>query len=321
MEFLIFLRELRSLKKNEYYNDTDILIRELFIRNIGKGNALNEGIRRTKSDLICVMDADCILHKNALALSVRHFRNEDVTAVGGRLLVRIDDSSLLGTIQFYEYMKTFHLTRRVFAYLNTQCLISGALGIFRRSALLEINGYDTDTVGEDMELVLRLQEKAYKQQKRKIVYEPGAICYTTVPHSLKRLMRQCNMWQRGLMDCLFKHCHMMLNTQYGLLGVVTLFYQLLIELLGPVFWVFYMVISVSVNFDPLNYLISAGYVLTQIAMTLFAVSFDYRHKAREFLKLIPRLIFTSIEGIILHIAIMGARLYGMITFHWRRMVW
>ena len=82
-----------------------------------------------------------------------------------------------------------------------------------------------------------------------------------------------------------------------------------------------MVISISVNFDTLNYLISAGYILTQIAMTLFDVSFDYKHKAREFLKLIPRLIFTSIEGIILHIAIMGARLYGMITFHWRRMVW
>ena len=56
-------------------------------------------------------------------------------------------------------------------------------------------------------------------------------------------------------------------------------------------------------------------------MTLFAVSFDYRHKACEFLKLIPRLVFTSIEGIILHIAIMGARLYGMITFYWSRMVW
>lgn len=134
-------------------------------------------------------------------------------------------------------------------------------------------------------------------------------------------MRQRDRWQRGLMDYLIKHHHMILNTYYGLLGVVTLFYQLLIELLGPVFWVFYMVISVSVNFDPLNYLISAGYVLTQIVMTLFATSFDYRHKACEFLKLIPSLVFTSIEGIILHVAIMGARLYGMITFHWRRMVW
>lgn len=154
------------------------------------------------------------------------------------------------------------------------------------------------------------------------MYEPSAICYTTVPHSLKRLIRQRDRWQRGLMDCLIKHHHMILHTQYGLLGVVTLFYQLLIELLGPVFWVFYMVILVSVNVDSLNYLISAGYVLTQISMMLFAVSFDYRHKVREFLKLIPpRLVFTSIEGIILHIAIMGAILYGMITLHWRRMVW
>lgn len=283
-----------ATEKDEYYNDTGVLIRELFIRKIGKGNALNEGICRIKSDLICVMDADCILHKNALARAVRHFRNEDVDAVDGRLLVKTDDSSMLETIKFYEYMKIFHLTRRVFAYLNAQCLISGAFGMFRRSALLEINGYDTDTVGEDMELVLCLQEGIYKQQKRKIVYEPATICHTTVPHSLKRLMRQRDRWQRGLMDCLIKHHHMILNTHYGLLGVVTLFYQLLIELIGPVFWVFYMVISVSVNFDPLNYLISAGYVLTQIAMMLFAVSFDYKYKTREFMKLIPRLIFTSI---------------------------
>ena len=113
------------------------------------------------------MDADCILHKNALTSAVRHFRNEDVDAVGGRLLVKTDAFSMLETIQFYEYMKTFHLTRRVFAYLNAYYIISGAFGIFRRSVLLEINGYDTDTVGEDMELVLRLQEETYKQSKRK----------------------------------------------------------------------------------------------------------------------------------------------------------
>ena len=69
------------------------------------------------------------------------------------------------------------------------------------------------------------------------------------------------------MDCIIKHHHMILNPHYGLLGVVTLFYQLLIELLGPVLWVLYMVISVSVNFAPLAYLISAGYALTQIGMT------------------------------------------------------
>ena len=103
-----------------------------------------------------MLDADCILHKNEFVNAVRYFSNADVTAAGRRLLVRKDDSSLLETIQFCKYMKAFHLTIRIFALLNAQSLISGAFGIFRRSALLEINGYDTDTVGDDMELVLRL---------------------------------------------------------------------------------------------------------------------------------------------------------------------
>ena len=91
----------------------------MFIRKLGKGSALNEGMCHTESDLVCVLDADCILHKNALANAVRHFSNEDVAAIGGRFLVRTDDSSLLETIQFCEYM----------------------------------------------ELVLRLQEEAYRQSK------------------------------------------------------------------------------------------------------------------------------------------------------------
>lgn len=123
------------------------------------------------------------------------------------------------------------------------------------------------------------------------------------------------------LDCLIKHHHMILNPSYGLLGMLTLFYQLLIELLGPVFWIIYIVISVSMNYEPLNHLISLGYVLIQVGMVLFAASFGYRHKTKEFIKLIPKLILISIAGIFLHILIIGARLYGMITFHWRRMVW
>ena len=131
-------------------------------------------------------------------------------------------------------------------------------------------------------------------------------------------MAQRDRWQRGLMDCLIKHHRMILNPRYGLLGVVTLFFQMMVELLGLVFWVLYVVISVSLNFDILNYLVSAGYILIQIVMTLFLVSLDYRHTTCEFLKMIPKLVLISIEGIILHIVIMGARLYGMITFYWSR---
>ena len=208
-EILILRNDIKSLpqgtdvaEKNVSYLDSDYLLREIFIREKGKGNALNEGILRAKNNLVCVLDADCILKENALSQAVRHFENEDVVAVGGRLVVINENSSALERIQCCEYMKTFQTARRIFAKLNAQCLISGAFGVFRKSSLLEMGGYDTDTVGEDMELVLRLQDGGYHKSGNQIVYDPTAVCYTRVPHSLKRLLHQRDRWQRGLMDCL-----------------------------------------------------------------------------------------------------------------------
>ena len=87
-----------------------------------------------------MLDADCVLQEDALSKAVQHFGNDEVVAVGGRLLVKREDSSQIEAIQFCEYMKVFQLSRRIFAILNAQCLISGAFGVFRKSTLLEING-------------------------------------------------------------------------------------------------------------------------------------------------------------------------------------
>ena len=306
-------------EKSVFYQD--YLLREIFIREKGKGNALNEGIRRANSEIICVLDADCILQEDALSQAVKHFQNEEVAAVGGRLLVKIENSSQLEAIQFCEYMKTFQISRRIFARLKAQCLISGAFGVFRKSTLLGINGYDTDTVGEDMELVLRLQDCGCQRTKHQIVYEPTAVCYTGVPHSIKRLLHQRDRWQRGLMDCLIKHRNMIANPFYGLLGFVTLSYQLMVELLGPIFWVIYVGFLLFKNMAPFFWVGFAGYVLTQIGLTVFAAYIDTEKNLRSLLRLIPKLILTTIEEISLHIPIMVARIVGMITFHWRRLEW
>lgn len=124
------------------------MVREIFIREKGKGNAINEGIRRAKNDLICVLDADCILKENALSQAVRHFDNDEVVAFGGQLIVVKEDSSLLEVAQYCKYMITFQIARRILDKLKAQCLISGAFGVFRKSVLLQMNGYDTDTVGK-----------------------------------------------------------------------------------------------------------------------------------------------------------------------------
>ena len=306
-------------EKSVFYQD--YLLREIFIREKGKGNALNEGIRRANSEIICVLDADCILQEDALSQAVKHFQNEEVAAVGGRLLVKRENSSQLEAIQFCEYMKTFQISRRIFARLKAQCLISGVFGVFRKSTLLGINGYDTDTVGEDMELTLRLQDCGCQHTKHQIVYEPTAVCCTGVPHSIKRLLHQRDRWQRGLMDCLIKHRNMIANPFYGLLGLVTLSYQLMVELLGPIFWVIYFGFLLFKNMAPFFWVGFAGYVLTQIGLTVFAAYIDTEKNLRSLLRWIPKLILTTIEEVFLHIPIMAARIVGMITFHWRRLEW
>lgn len=327
-EILILRNDIQDLpqdtdvaEKDVFYQNSDYLLREIFIREKGKGNALNEGICLARNDLVCVLDADCILQEDALSNAVKHFQNDEVAAVGGRLLVKREDSSLLEAIQFCEYMRTFQLSRRIFATLNAQCLISGAFGVFRKSTLLEMNGYDIDTVGEDMELVLRLQEQDDRQSKKQIVYDPTAVCYTRVPHSLKRLLHQRDRWQRGLMDCLIKHRNMIANPFYGLLGLVTMTYQFVVELLGPVFWMVYACLPVWKKMFPFFFLAFAGYVLAQIGLTVFAVYIDTEKNIGSLLKWMPKLILTTIEEMFLQIPINVARVIGMVTFHWRRLEW
>ena len=307
------------VEKDVFYQDHSL--REIYIRKKGKGSALNEGICRARHDLVCVLDADCILQEDALSKAVKNFQNDEVVAVGGRLLVKRENSGQLEAIQFCEYMKTFQLSRRIFARLNAQCLISGAFGVFRKSALLGINGYDIDTVGEDMELVLRLQEQDFQKSKKRIVYEAAAVCYTGVPHSIKRLLHQRDRWQRGLMDCLIKHHNMIANPHYGLLGLVTMCYQLVVELLGPIFWVIYTVLLIEKNMLSFLTVVFVGYVLLQIGLAIFAAYIDTEKNMGSLLRWIPKLILTTIEEMVLQIPIMVARVVGMLTFHWRRLVW
>ena len=310
------------MKERDYfYPGTQRAIRELFIREKGKGNALNEGICRAKNDLICVLDADCILKDNALSRAVRHFENDEVVAVGGRLLVAKEDGSLLEIAQRCEYMITFQIVRRIFAKLNAQCLISGAFGVFRKSVLLQMNGYDTDTVGEDMELVLRLLDGEYRRAGNQIVYDPTAVCYTRVPHGLKRLLHQRDRWQRGLMDCLIKHQNMIANPRYGMLGLAAMIYQLVVELLGPIFWGVYACLLMWEKSSPFLSMVFVGYVMAQFGLTVISAHIDVDKNMRRLLKWLPKLILTTIEEMLLQILINVARSIGMITFYWRRMVW
>ena len=108
---------------------------------------------------------------------------------------------------------------------------------------------------------------------------------------------------------------MIANPFYGLLGLVTMSYQLVVELRGPIFWVIYMVLLVDKKMVPFFSVMFAGYALVQIGLTIFVAYIDTEKNMGSLLKWIPKLILTTIEEIILQIPIMVARIVGIITYH------
>lgn len=118
------------------------------------------------------------------------------------------------------------------------------------------------------------------------------------------------------MDCLIKHRNMIENFHYGLLGLVTMSYQLVVELFGPIFWIIYLGFLIYKNAIPFVSVAFAGYALMQIGLTIFAAYIDTEKNIGSLLKWMPKLILTTIEEMVLQIPIMVARIVGMITFHW-----
>lgn len=295
--------------------------REVFIQKRGKGNALNIGISLAAGELICVLDADCMLDDNALMNIVGHFKDESVVAAGGRLSVIQRNRKLIVKAQNYEYIRTFQITRNVFAALNAQCLISGAFGVFRKSSLMEVNGYDTDTVGEDMEMVLRLQNSGLKRSEGRIIYEPQSVCYTGTPETLVRLFKQRDRWQRGLLDCLIKHANMIFNPVFGFLGMFVLPYQFVLELLGPLWSLLYFVWPIFRDMFPKSWLIYIVYVDIEVLIGRYAVFIDVNRSVLRLIKKLPEIVLLTLLEILIQIPVSIARLWGMISFPWRRLVW
>jgi cellulose synthase/poly-beta-1,6-N-acetylglucosamine synthase-like glycosyltransferase len=119
--------------------------------------------------------------------------------------------------------------------LNALLIISGAFGMFRRQAVIEVGGYDSGTVGEDMELVVRMHRHFRDARKPyQITFVPDPVCWTEAPESLRVLGSQRDRWHRGLADTLWIHRDMVFNERYGVVGTVALPYFLIVELFGPV---------------------------------------------------------------------------------------
>jgi len=217
--------------------------------NGGKADALNAGLEIARSPLVAAVDSDSLLEEDALLYVVEPFLQypEKVLATGG--LVRVVNGCdvehgqvtrvstprrLLPLFQTIEYLRAFLGGRVAFSYLNSLLLISGAFGIFDRKSLMECGGFATATVGEDMEIIVRLHQRFLEKKiPYHIVFVPEPVCWTEVPERWTTLHRQRNRWQRGTVESILAHKEMMLNPKYGWLGLLGLPYFALFEMFGP----------------------------------------------------------------------------------------
>ncbi|MEW6153449.1 MAG: glycosyltransferase [Actinomycetota bacterium] len=266
--------------------------------NGGKADALNAGLNIATGRLICAIDADTLIEPDALQRMVRPFvSSDDVVAAGGTIrvangsTVRGGRVSLvraprrgLGGFQVVEYLRAFLFGRLGWNRLGGNLIISGAFGLFEREAVVAVGGYAHDTVGEDMELVVRLRRRSYEVgDRRRVAFIPDPVAWTEAPETLRVLGRQRDRWHRGLADSLWRNRRVFLNPRYRALGLVVYPYFVIVELLAPVIelvgllglglglWMG----AVDWSFAVLFFLVAYGYgiCLTAATLVLEEVSF------------------------------------------------
>ena len=318
------------------YKSTNRAFKKLMVvdkENGGKADALNVGLNISKQQLVACIDVDCIIEPDALLKMVKPFLEDPKRVIAAGGVVRIANSCIIEEgrlievrlperfiprVQVLEYMRAFLLGRMAWSKLNGLMLISGAFGIFRRDIAVAAGGYNHNTVGEDMELVVRMRKHMYDlKTDHKVVYIPDPLCWTEAPSNYQILGRQRNRWARGTFETLKIHKDIFFNRKYGLLGMVSYpfwyFYEWLSPFVEGAGLIFFFVLAIVgwVKWVYFFCLLAAVYTFALFISTLSLLSeemsyFKYTHK-RDIFKMIlvalvepfwfhPRVVWWSLKG-------------------------
>jgi cellulose synthase/poly-beta-1,6-N-acetylglucosamine synthase-like glycosyltransferase len=312
---LVRTRAVRGVYRSLRHRNLRVVDKE----NGGKADAMNAGINAARSPLVCVVDADSVLQRDSLQRVVRPFLEDPTTiASGGTIRIangcRVSDGfmeevgmprSWLARIQIVEYLRAFLFGRLGWSPLNAVPIISGAFGLFRRGVVVEAGGFRTDTVGEDMDLVVRLHGR-YRRSGRpyRIVFVPDPICWTEAPESLRVLRSQRERWQRGLLESLWESRRLLWARRSGAVGWLALPTMLVVEAVGPLVEVLgYGVLAAAAVAGVLSWqafaafmaaAVGLGLVLSASALLLEERSFHLYERPRHLAPLLGAMILENL---------------------------
>jgi len=281
--------------------------------NGGKADALNVGINLSSNNYLVCIDVDCILEQDALLKMVKPFLEETgkrVIATGGVVRIAnscvIEDGRLikvkmaedyLPRMQILEYIRAFILGRMAWSRLNGLMLISGAFGAFDKEIAIKCGGYNHNTVGEDMELVVKMRRYMEERNEKYVVtYVPDPLCWTEAPTSFKILGRQRNRWIRGTYETLKFHKVMFFNPKYHLLGMLSYPYWFFFEMWSPVieffgficFFIFVWTgfLDWELFFAFFLFIICFGYLYSSFAILMEVLTFNQYKRRIDILRLL-----------------------------------
>ncbi|WP_372776237.1 glycosyltransferase [Mangrovibacterium sp.] len=328
----IFCSEIRAIYKSRKRALSNLVVVDKV--NGGKADALNAGLNVAKGQYFIAIDADSIIDPHALQKMVKPFLEESdkkVIAAGG--VIRIANSceivdghlvnvklpdKLIPLFQVLEYNRAFLLGRLAWSKLNGLLIISGALGLFDKEIVIACGGYHRYTVGEDMELVVRLRRyMTDNNEKYRIEYIPDPLCWTEAPGNLNILVRQRNRWTRGTIETLFSHWSIFLNPKYGIMGMVAHPYWVLFEWLAPIvelFGIIYFAAISLLGFPNWSYFfLTLSFVyFFSISFTCYAILYDHIafYRYRSWKMVFKQLGAALVEPFLFHPLIVYAAIKG-----------
>jgi cellulose synthase/poly-beta-1,6-N-acetylglucosamine synthase-like glycosyltransferase len=212
--------------------------------NGGKASALNFGIQKAFAEYVVCIDADTQLKTDAITLLMKKFENENVGAVAGNVKVG-NEINMITKWQSIEYITSQNFDRRAFDLLNGITVVPGAIGAFKKDAILVAGGFTSDTLAEDCDLTMRLLRNGYIVRNC-----TEAISYTEAPETFKQFLKQRFRWSFGVMQCFWKHRDTVFNSKYKNFGMVAMPNILIYQIKTPTcigsrtfFYVFFSIIS------------------------------------------------------------------------------
>lgn len=323
------------------YKSTDIAYKFLTVvdkENGGKADALNVGLNVSNHELFVGIDVDSVIDPDALLRMVKPFldtHGEKVIATGGAIRVanscKIENGHIvkveipdnyLARFQVIEYTRAFLMGRIAWSKLNGLLLVSGALGLFDREIAIRAGGYYHNTVGEDMELVVRMRRYMYDNKlKHKVQYIPDPLCWTEVPSDLNILGKQRNRWTRGTIDTLTIHRKLFFNPKYGTMGLVGYPYWFFFEWLAPLLevtgyaYMIYLILIGSINWPFFLFLFAFAY-LFGVSFSIYAILYEELtyHKYENLGQMLRLMAFAFFEPISYHYCSVYFALRGNISY-------